>query len=462
MSELATAFNRMLDEIADAQARAEADYQRLEEQKAALESTNTQLIQSRQTLQQQAMELDQASRYKSEFLSNMSHELRTPLNSMLILSRMLKENKDGNLDARQVEYATTIFHSGTELLDLINDILDLSKVEAGKLEIHSEPLLLQHLAEQLRRHFSHVAESRQLAFNVILDEELPAEISTDRKRVNQVLKNLLSNAFKFCSEGEVSVHFSRPAADARFTNPDLTTGSALAIAVADTGVGIPPEKKEEIFKAFQQADGKTSRQYGGTGLGLSISRKLAHLLGGEIQVESEEGCGSVFTLYLPITPVPDESGAPGVSEAPSGPLRAVKRAHTEEKDASNRAEPIFNGKSVLIFDENVRNIFETTSILEKQHIRVLIARDQTECLKQLQASPGADLALVDITPPGNNGLEAIRLIRNGEASGSMPILALMPRSDAANEQEYLEAGASECLTRPVEATRLLSRMRNYL
>ncbi len=233
---------------------------------------------------------EKASEAKSQFLANMSHELRTPLNSLLILARLLADNAAGNLSAKQVQFAHTIYDSGMDLLSLINDLLDLAKIESGAvttLNIASAPL--QELREELEASFRQVAQNKGLRFGIELDPALPAAIRTDMPRLKQVLKNLLANAFKFTKEGGVSLHIA-PAEPGR-----------VAFSVADTGIGIPPEKQKLIFEAFQQADGTTSRQYGGTGLGLSISRELTRLLGGEIRVASEPGKGSTFTLYLPVS-----------------------------------------------------------------------------------------------------------------------------------------------------------------
>jgi signal transduction histidine kinase len=216
----------------------------------------------------------------------MSHELRTPLNSMLILSQLLAENKEGNLTAKQIEFANTVHSSGSDLMRLINEILDLSKVEAGKIEIMPEPMMLSVLQEDMQCRFTMLAQKKDLAYNVQLDSFVPPNIFTDSYRVEQILNNLLSNAFKFTEQGHVDLHISQ-------------AGPYITFAVSDTGIGIPEEKRQMIFEAFQQENGTTSRKYGGTGLGLSISRELARLLGGKIEISSEIGKGSTFTLFLP-------------------------------------------------------------------------------------------------------------------------------------------------------------------
>lgn len=269
----------------------------LELQVRQTEQKNRQIERTRMTLEKQAVQLAMSSKYKSEFLANMSHELRTPLNSLLILSQMLKDNADGNLTDKQVEFASTIYSSGNDLLKLIDEILDLSKISAGKMDIVTEHVPLQELDLYFRRSFTPISLQKNLAFETKLGENVPKEIFTDSHRLKQILKNLLSNAFKFTSHGKVELAI-RPA------NPDEAgideaLGKQIAFEVRDTGIGIPESKQQIVFEAFQQVDGTTSRIYGGTGLGLAISRELATLLGGKITMQSEEGKGSVFTLYLP-------------------------------------------------------------------------------------------------------------------------------------------------------------------
>jgi HAMP domain-containing protein/signal transduction histidine kinase/DNA-binding response OmpR family regulator len=274
--------------------------QQLEEQNQRIEIKNREIEDARQALEEKAEQLALSSRYKSEFLANMSHELRTPLNSLLILAKLLADNADGNLTDKQVEFANTIHNAGAELLGLINDILDLSKVEAGKMDVHAGEVSVAEELQGLERSFLPVAEEKGLTFELDFAEDAPAHLVTDRQRLQQVLKNLLSNAFKFTESGGVVLRVARASAGRQFAGDVLTRAErVIGFSVIDTGIGIPREKLRLIFEAFQQADGTTSRRYGGTGLGLSISREIARLLGGEIHVESEPGKGSTFTLYLP-------------------------------------------------------------------------------------------------------------------------------------------------------------------
>ncbi len=271
----------------------------LEEQNRKVEIKNREVEQARVALEEKAEQLSLISKYKSEFLANMSHELRTPLNSLLILAKLLAENEQGNLNEKQVEYAKTVYASGGDLLSLINEILDLSKVEAGKMEVQPSEIEFEELREFVERQFRPIAQHKSLEFGIEFSDDLPSRIRSDPQRLQQILKNLLGNAFKFTETGSVRLRVSRARRRTNFSNEALNQGQRIiAFAVEDTGIGVARDKQKIIFEAFQQADGTTSRKYGGTGLGLSISREFARLLGGEIQVESELGKGSVFTLYL--------------------------------------------------------------------------------------------------------------------------------------------------------------------
>ena len=296
-------YQVMTEELQSQQEELHMTNEQLEERNRYADERSRELEHMKASFEEHAIQLEMSSRYKSEFLANMSHELRTPLNSILILSQMLQENNNTTLTQDEQEYARVIHSSGNDLLLLINDILDLSKVEAGKLDIHIGELHVGWLPELLQSQFEKVAEQRKLAFQIDLDAQLPEIFYTDEQRLSQIIKNLLSNAFKFTHEGSVQVDFRMCSVDQIVELLPLAKHmQVMAVSVKDTGIGIPPDKQEVIFEPFRQADGTTNRKYGGTGLGLSISRELARLLGGCIHMQSEEGEGSTFTLFVPSLP----------------------------------------------------------------------------------------------------------------------------------------------------------------
>jgi signal transduction histidine kinase/HAMP domain-containing protein len=449
----------------------------LEHQNTRVEEKNREVEQARASLEEKAEQLSLISKYKSEFLANMSHELRTPLNSMLVLAKLLADNTGGNLSAKQVEYAGTIYASGGDLLSLINEILDLSKVEAGKMEVQPRDVNLGELLAFTGRNFGPVAEQRGLGFHTEMTPDVPAHIYTDPKRLTQILKNLLSNAFKFTSSGHVTLRIRLTGPEERFHNPTLLdAGPVIAFSVIDTGIGIPEDKQRLIFEAFQQADGTTSRKYGGTGLGLSISRELARLLGGEIRVKSARGAGSTFTLYLP-SACNLEAREPLDGEEPEGmeemmvvPAAIIEASTTNPfEDSVPREETppdcegkVLDGRKVLIVDDDVRNIFALTSVLESQGLQVSFAKDGRAAINTLADDPAIDAVLLDVMMPEMDGYEAMRAIRAEPRWKNMPVIAVTALALPNDREKCLDAGASDYLPKPVDIDRLMGMLRRYL
>ena len=414
------------DELQRSNAELEDKAAQLASQNRDIEIKNVEIEQARQELEERARQLDLASRYKSQFLANMSHELRTPLNSLLILARLLADNPNQNLTPKQVEYANVIHSSGTDLLQLINDILDLSRVEAGKMELHPERFGLRALVDDLRAVFQPLTTEKGLTFAAGPPAGgVPAELFTDRQRLRQILHNLLSNAVKFTEEGQVELRITadRP--------PDGATGPVLAFSVIDTGIGISDQNLDAIFGAFQQADGTTSRRYGGTGLGLAICRELAAQLGGT-DLGAEHGrpgqhvhpatCRSATRpgwrpramaragtpwrqARLPRTGVLAARAAAG--PVPAGPAPAAPAA----------AEPVaaghdsLRGRKVLIVDDDLRNVFAITSILELYGLTVVHASDGRTGIELLRIDRSIDIVLMDVMMPEMDGYATTAAIR---------------------------------------------------
>jgi CheY-like chemotaxis protein/signal transduction histidine kinase/HAMP domain-containing protein len=385
--QLATELQSQQKELQLTNEELEQKARQLAEQNAEVERKNEEIEQARRALEEKATELALTSKYKSDFLANMSHELRTPLNSILILGQQLADNPDGNLSNRQVEYAHTIHGAGSDLLNLISDILDLSKIESGTVSVEAEEIGLSLLEETVTRPFRHEAEQKNLSFSVEIDRELRS-ITTDSKRLQQVLKNLLSNAIKFTEHGGVRMRIRRATSGWAPTHPILSTASAvIAFEVTDTGIGIPPEKQRIIFEAFQQADASTSRRYGGTGLGLAISRELSNLLGGEIQLHSTVDEGSTFTFYLPQTYI--DLGRP--------PAKSASGARTERGDQGPHR-----------IEESLPQVIDDRNSLEPSDALLLIVEDDPH-YSRIVMDLAHDLGLKAVV--ASRGAEALELAR---------------------------------------------------
>ena len=583
----------------------------LSEQNIEVERKNREVEHAKLALEDKATQLALSSKYKSEFLANMSHELRTPLNSLLILAQQLSDNPDGNLTPRQVEFARTIHASGSDLLTLINDILDLSKIESGTVTLEMAEYPLTELRTYVERNFGHIAEMKQLGFSVGLAPDLPPVIATDITRLQQILKNLLANAFKFTSRGRVTLSIFLAQSGWTAGHPGLSRADAvLAFSVVDTGVGIAADKLQLIFEAFQQADGSTARKYGGTGLGLSISRELARLLDGEIRVLSEVGGGSTFTLYLPqrllhgpALPAPPrdvpamkrdadpaqpaeaeaaaaagagilmeerrsvliveddatqrdaitalishpavrvvavETGGQALQALKSAPfdcmvfdlnlpdidgydllemidreerlhglpvvihtateigdeealrLRPLVKAvvvkdarspvrlleetsrilgldHGRQRDDAAPAAvdpgqdvPGLAGRHVLIVDDDLRNIFALSSVLERQQMTVLFAENGREGIEVLESGAPVDIVLMDVMMPEMDGYDTTRAIRRIARLAGLPIITLTAKAMKGDREKCIAAGASDYITKPVDVRQLLALMQKWL
>jgi CheY-like chemotaxis protein/signal transduction histidine kinase len=382
--QLATELQTQQRELQQTNEQLEQKAQQLADRNVEVEAKNQEIEQARRAVEEKATELALTSKYKSEFLANMSHELRTPLNSILILGQQLTENPDGNLSNKQVEFARTIHGAGTDLLNLISDILDLSKIESGTVSVEAEEVYFSNLLEMIARPFRHEAENRRLRFDVEISPDLDRSIITDSKRLQQVLKNLLSNAFKFTADGGVKLAVSPAASGWNADHPTLRHApTVVAFEVSDTGIGIPAEKQRIVFEAFQQADAGTSRKYGGTGLGLAISRELANLLGGEIHLRSLPGVGSVFTLFLPLTYLGVAGSKPSAGAAPDAAAAghgAALRAHERQN------EQIPDDRDALQAGDNIVLIVED----DVHYARIMMAAAKDEGFKVLVAQRGAD------------------------------------------------------------------------
>jgi CheY-like chemotaxis protein/HAMP domain-containing protein len=442
--------------------------QQLAEQNAEVERKNQEIEQARRALEAKAAELALTSKYKSEFLANMSHELRTPLNSILILGQQLGDNPEGNLSGKQVEFAKTIHSAGTDLLNLISDILDLSKIESGTVTVEAQEVAFGHLLEAVARPFRHEADAKGLAFDIHLDPHTGQTLVTDSKRLMQVLKNLLSNAFKFTERGGVRLSVMPVPDGWSSEHPTLSkAGPVVAFEVSDTGIGIPTEKQRIIFEAFQQADASTSRKYGGTGLGLAISRELAFLLGGEIQLSSKPGTGSTFTLYLPLryTGPVASVGAEPAAAAPGAPgplpFPVVRMPERPTELVPDDRESVQPGDSVLLVVED-----------DPHYCRVLrdLARDQG--FKVLVAMRGADaIALgrqflptavsLDVFLPDMLGWTVLSQLKQDSLTRHIPVQLVTLDED---RQHGLTRGAHSFITKPATRESLeasLARIKQY-
>ncbi|MEH2601164.1 HAMP domain-containing protein/CheY-like chemotaxis protein/signal transduction histidine kinase [Bradyrhizobium sp. AZCC 1588] len=463
--QLAGELQTQQKELQQTNEQLEQKAQQLAERNVEVERKNQEIEQARRALEEKATELALTSKYKSEFLANMSHELRTPLNSILILGQQLTENPDGNLSLKQVEFARTIHGAGTDLLNLISDILDLSKIESGTVTVDAEEIMTSSLLETVGRPFKHEAENRQLWFNINVDENLPRSMVTDSKRLQQVLKNLLSNAFKFTAEGGVKLSVSAAVGGWSAEHPILNHAPAVvAFEVTDTGIGIPLEKQKLIFEAFQQADAGTSRKYGGTGLGLAISRELASLLGGEIHLRSAPGKGSTFVLYLPLkysgpTIAPRIAAPSPFTSAPALPATSTQERVAEQLPDDRR--DLAPGDNILLIVED-----------DPHYARVLIDLARDKGFKVLVASRGAEAlelakqfqptaVSLDVFLPDMLGWTVLSQLKHSPLTRHIPVQIITLDED---RQHALARGAFSFVNKPTTTegvSAALSQIKEY-
>jgi CheY-like chemotaxis protein/signal transduction histidine kinase len=463
---LATELQTQQKELQQTNEQLAQKAQQLAEQNVEVERKNQEIDQARRAVEEKAKELALTSKYKSEFLANMSHELRTPLNSILVLGQQLTDNPDGNLTAKQVEFARTIHGAGTDLLNLITDILDLSKIESGTVSVQAEEVFIASLLDMIARPFRHEAENRRFTFEVATDPRLSRSLVTDAKRLQQVLKNLLSNAFKFTEQGSVRLSVSLAERGWSENHGILRAApSVIAFQVEDTGIGIPSDKQRIIFEAFQQADAGTSRKYGGTGLGLAISRELANLLGGEIQLHSEVGKGSTFTLYLPQLYV----GPSGVSllemrtasaVAPLPFATTVPSVHRIEHIADDR-ENLGEGDAILLIVEDDPHYASLLRDLARDKgFKVLIASRGSEALTLAREFHPTAVSL-DVFLPDMLGWTVLNHLKQDPALRHIPVQILTLDED---RQHGLSRGAFAFVKKPTtpdELNAAFSRIKDY-
>lgn len=456
------------EELQQTNEELEEKTQALEKQQEEIRRKNIDLENTKIKLEEKAKDLELTSKYKSEFLSNMSHELRTPLNSLLILSKLLGENKEKNLNKKQLEFINTIHTSGADLLDLINEILDLSKVESGKIDLRIEKINLNNLSKSIKRNFEHLAQDKGLSFGVKVDPNLPETFTSDPQRVDQIIKNFISNAVKFTEKGGVTVDIHRPSKEVDLSKSGLDTDKSIAVSVVDTGKGVAKEKQKVIFEAFQQEDGSTSRKYGGTGLGLSISRELAKLLGGEIKLESEIGVGSTFTLYLPESYSPTDKSkskdtTPAALSSKSKETKSSPETTAKQKPLLKQEIPAVDDyipddrkntspgdKSILIIEDDMKFAKILYDLAHERDFKCLIAEDGEQGLVMAnQYKPSA--VILDVSLPGIDGWTVMEKLKDNPETWHIPVHFM---SASEKTIDAMKMGAIGFLTKPISPKKL--------
>jgi signal transduction histidine kinase/HAMP domain-containing protein len=460
---LAEDLRSQQEELRDSNIDLERQAKLLADKNIEAQMKNLEVEHSKQQLEEKAVQLAVSSKYKSEFIANMSHELRTPLNSLLMLAEQLEDNPDANMTETQVQFATVILASGRDLLALLNDILDLAKVESGTVSIAMADLSLTQLRNTMLSEFEPVAQGKGLQYSIEVATNCPETIVTDPQRLRQVLKNLLANAFKFTEAGDVRVDiWLAERGWSRAVRALADASAVVGISVRDSGIGIEPTQQQRIFEAFAQGDGTTARRFGGTGLGLSISRALIDLLGGQITLHSTPGEGSTFTVYLPVSTT-SSLAAKALSENPAPvhtePLHSaavpVLSDDPEQYPAVAIDDHPFAGTKVLVVDDDFRNVFAMTALLERGWAEVSAAESGADAIALLERMPEIDIVLMDIMMPEMDGYAAIRAIR-ALGFDALTIIAVTGKVVAGERKRCIAAGANDYVSKPVNTQGLLS------
>lgn len=426
-------------------------------QKAIIESKSRELEKAKKKIEEEASLVEESSRHKSEFIANMSHELRTPLNSIILLSDLLTQNRDARLTEKEMEFASVILAAGKDLLALINDVLDLSKVEAGRMEINMSQVSLEYLCRKMRGYFSEMAEVKGLKFGIYPESGLTDHLVVDIQKLEQILKNLTSNAIKFTEKGSVEIFIHRPSPETDLSMiglNGLNPFNSIAFSVKDTGIGIAPEKKDVIFECFIQADKDITETYGGTGLGLPVSRVLAQLLGGDILLESQPMKGSTFTLYIPDSTL-------GVCEKTNGDAMGLLSGAALSEIPKNAGLKL-KGKKILIADDDMRTVYALIQNFEGLSVEVLVAWDGVRCMNKLEANLDTALVLLDISMPEMDGFQVLELIRSDERMKGIPVVVITANVMKGDEKKCIEAGADAYMAKPLDFDKLLGVMEGVL